>query len=362
MAVDTIQSIAEASAEFIAWARLTKAEATGRAYEAALRRFCAFAQVRGLIEPSDVHVRDVDDWLLSLRSEGLAPITVNHRLATLRSFWRWMRRRELCENNPASDADRLRQPQPLPSYLSADEQRRLLAWLRDRPGDAGRRDEALFCISLYAGLRCNELVNLKLADLDLPGGTLHVRDGKGGKDRELPIVPQLAEAIERYLPARLRLLAGVRPGIRQYRGRAFARINKRDHYLGPAGSDESRQRYDALMDVLRGDPRPCPWLLVAVHGTDAAQPAKASVNARGEKLGRHSVNYIVRRRGQQAIGRHVHPHELRHSFATRLREAGGGIELIGEALGHADIGTTMMYAHLAGDQRRAKIAGLLAGV
>ncbi len=144
------------------------------------------------------------------------------------------------------------------------------------------RDLAMFELFYSSGLRLNELVMLDMADLDLAEGLLKVRFGKGGKQRLLPVGIKAVRAIEKWL--------NVRPG--------------------------------------------------------ASSPA-IFVSARGERLGRRSVELRLKKWcGKHGLSEHVHPHMLRHSFASHLLEASQDIRAVQELLGHANIGTTQIYTHL----------------
>ena len=146
----------------------------------------------------------------------------------------------------------------------------------------GHRDQAILELFYSSGLRLAELVGLNLDQLDLPAGLVQVR-GKGNKERVLPIGRKAREALETWLPLR------------------------------------------ALSNPADG----------AVF-----------VSQRGRRLGARAVQIRVRQAGVRELGQHLHPHMLRHSFASHMLESSQDLRSVQELLGHADIGTTQIYTHL----------------
>ena len=161
----------------------------------------------------------------------------------------------------------------------------LAAQLLDSPGEddwLGRRDQAMLELFYSSGLRLSELAGLDIADLDLQQGEVRVT-GKGNKTRVLPV------------------------------GRMARR---------------------ALQD----------WLSVRPASDQAAQPL--FVSQRGSALTPRAIQLRLRRHGVEQIGQHLHPHMLRHSFASHMLESSGDLRAVQELLGHADISTTQIYTHL----------------
>lgn len=161
----------------------------------------------------------------------------------------------------------------------------LAAQLLDSPGEddwLGRRDQAMLELLYSSGLRLSELAGLDIADLDLQQGEVRVT-GKGNKTRVLPV------------------------------GRMARR---------------------ALQD----------WLSVRPASDQAAQPL--FVSQRGSALTPRAIQLRLRRHGVERIGQHLHPHMLRHSFASHMLESSGDLRAVQELLGHADISTTQIYTHL----------------
>lgn len=310
------QGLEQLSRQFLAWLKIRRSAKTVETYAVALELFCEFTADRGIEIAADVDHQAVEQFLAWLLDRGVSPKTVNNRLAALRSFWRWMRRNGITLSNVPADCERLPMRKSLPRYLSIEDTEKFLAGLAARPGAVARRDEAIIATALLAGLRCSELVGLRLADVNLKDNILRVV-GKGDKEREFPIVPRLAKLLNAYLQETRQLLLEPTP---------------------LTGSE---------------------WFFVSANPTREASGAKRAGRAVGAQLGRHAFNGQLRKISREVLGRHVHPHMLRHSFASRLRERGADLQLIGEALGHESIDTTQIYAHLATSHRRKLLQGFL---
>ena len=207
------------------------------------------------------------------------------------------------------------------------------------------------------------MAQLELAHLNLDGGVLRVVEGKGQKDRELPVVPRLEAILRRYL-AEVREPLVKRPIGRIIEGMA----------MSLAGCD---RRYTRTVAIVQGGkyrslgraipppeevermraaliPPTSPYGFVIAGDTNGHRKARA-----GKSLVSRSVLRVVREVVGPIVGRPVYTHMLRHSFASRLRENGADLQDIQEALGHSAIATTTMYAHISTRRRRAKLAEYL---
>jgi site-specific recombinase XerD len=276
----------------------------------------------------------------------------------LRTFWKWMVREEITMKNPAADVFLLPTHKKLPGYLSIPEQEKLLEALAQDPTPLGVRDYALVATGLLTGLRCSELSHLQLGHLNLEAGILRVVEGKGRKDRELPIIPRLERILRLYLevtrPGLLALPAGYimapRTAQREVSWSVVHTLpnGKRRRVARAKSREEAERLRAATPSSLAANP------YVFVRGSAQWLPKHGA-----ESLGPRTIFMTIRRLCQAALNRKVHPHMLRHSFASRLRENGADLQDIQEALGHAVITTTTMYAHLTTRRQREKLAKYL---
>ena len=303
--------LTEHATTFLRWLALIRGRApnTVAAYTRDVASFLEFCAIGRLAEADQVAPRHVEAYLAWIqRDRGVGPRTANRRLHALRAWWRWMEREGVASRNPAALTELLRAPTRLPVYLSKSERRRVLTELAKDTSPHGWRDRALIVTALFAGLRCEELATLRLDAVDLEARKLRVI-GKGDKERELPIARRLHVTLSFYL-------AHVRP-----------RLTERHSH---------------------------PWVFARVDERGIWRKHRA-----GEPLLTRSIYAIVRERLSPILGRPVHPHMLRHSFASMLREAGADLQLIQESLGHSSIETTTIYARLATPRRITELDRLL---
>jgi len=242
---------------------------------------------------ADVTSGELESWVASMRAEGLAASTIARRVSAVRAFFRHLVLIGTRDENPAASVQLPRRGRTLPRALSPAETERLID---AAAGSTPRalRDRALVEILYGAGLRVSEAVGLEKNGVALEDRVVRVL-GKGGKERLVPLGRPAAEAVRRYL-------ALGRPHLdRRYRPELF-------------------------------------------------------LNARGGALTRAGAFLILRKLADRAglePGR-VHPHLLRHSFATHLLEGGADLRSVQEMLGHADLGTTERYTHVS-DRRRREV-------
>jgi integrase/recombinase XerC len=254
------------------------------AYRRDLTDFAAFAAGRiPEVDAERVEESHVRQWLGQGHRGGLAPSTLQRRLSALRAFFRHRGRESATRRNPALGVRAPRRKRTLPKALEADQLGRYLAAPDDAP--LTLRDVAMAELLYSSGLRLAELRDLDLTDLDLAQRLVTVT-GKGSKTRTVPIGRMALDALGRWLP-------------------------------------------------LRPEPR----------DEDAAQAVFLSQRGRriGERAIQLRIRHLARRNG---IGQHVHPHMLRHSFASHLLESSGDLRAVQELLGHSNISTTQIYTHL----------------
>ncbi len=258
------------------------------AYRRDLERYAAVLADRGVDDPANASKEDVVAFVAAQRERGLAPSSVERSLACVRSLHRFLVREGLAVEQPAARVPLPKVPSRLPEHLSIDDVDRLLSQpFPETP--AGLRDRAVLEVLYGCGVRVSELTGLDLGDVDGERGVMRVR-GKGDKQRFVPLAGDAARALDDYL------------------------VHGRGH-LRPRKS------------TLRTD------------------PSAVFVNVRGGRLSRQAVFGIVRRYGS-AVGLELHPHTLRHSFATHMLEGGADLRALQELLGHADISTTQVYTHV----------------
>lgn len=256
---------------------------TVSAYERDLAVFQRLFQAQGHEAWASITPKDVRAALATLHRKGLAPRSLSRKLSALRQFFDHLLRQEALPFNPVVDIRAPKKEQRLPKFLDVDEAAQLLDREADSP--ALLRDKAMFELTYSCGLRVAELAGCDVQSVDVSAALLRVT-GKGNRTREIPVGRQALQALEAWLKARLL------------------------------------------------------WL------KDEAESA-LFLNQRGQRL---SVRGIQQRLAllakQVGLGRHVHPHMLRHSFASHLLQSGANLRSVQELLGHADIGTTQIYTHL----------------
>ncbi len=253
-------------------------------YRRDLRRFAAFLEQRGIDDWSRVDHETVSAHAAQRFRQGCAGTTIARELSSIRGLYRYLIRHQLATRNPAQDVKAPRSERKLPRTADSEQLDRLLQ-ARDDDPPLRRRDLALFELMYSSGLRLAELASLNLADIDFAERSLRVT-GKGRKQRQLPIGRKAIEALQRWLPARRELLR------------------------------------------------------------DPSEPA-LFVNQHGRRLSHRGIQHRLRQlAAAQGLDLDLHPHMLRHSFATHLLESSADLRAVQELLGHADIATTQVYTHL----------------
>jgi integrase/recombinase XerD len=269
---------------------LSTARLAPRTVDAYRRDLADFSAWLGA-SPAAASPEQLASYLAQLRADGLAATTIARRVAALRSFFRHQVLLGARPDNPASELELPRRRRALPKTLSPGEVERLIdAAAGTTPRSL--RDRALVELLYGAGLRVSEAVGLERAAVDLEGRLVRTI-GKGSKERVVPIGREAVEALRRYLA----------------RGRPYL---------------DKRHRPEVFL------------------------------NAQGGALTRAGA-FLILRRLAGAAGlepERVHPHLLRHSFATHLLEGGADLRSVQEMLGHADLATTELYTHVSDRRRR----------
>ncbi len=281
--------------------RRDAAARTRRAYALDVGQFARWAVTRRLL-PELVGVKDVRRYIALLSGANAAPSTTARKLAALRALFASQREHGRIAQNPADLVSTPRRSSYLPRVLKEKEAARLLDAIPAR-NSLEQRDQALFELAYGCGLRAEELVSLKITDIDYDGEQLRV-EGKGRKTRYLP-VGEVAMAAVRLYAARGRngLTAPSAPGERAGEEGALF-LSKTGK---PLGTSDVRRRLRA-------------W------ATRAQIPGGAT------------------------------PHALRHSFATHLLDGGADLRSIQELLGHASVSTTQVYTRVESARLRSAYA------
>lgn len=270
--------------------------ATLRAYRREVARFVDHAAtVRR--EPSDIRAADVRDWIAELWGQHLKPRSLERALSSIRTYFGFLVAEGIIDANPAATVPLPRTQHNQPDVVDRYAIEGLIESFPDTP--AGRRDAALVELLYGSGLRVGELVALDMDDVSFDDRLLRVR-GKGRKERIVPFGRRAADGVRAYLP------------------------------------DRSRWRRGAT-----GDDQPL------------------FVNQRGGRLSDRSVRRILDAAVNRTADLHrLHPHALRHAFATHLLEAGMDLRAIQELMGHSSLATTQIYtgvdlAHLMAVHRKS---------
>ena len=253
---------------------------TVAAYRRDLKRFQCFCAERQIDQWRSIEGTDVRLYVSTRHKAGMVAKSLQRELAAIRSFFQYLLKKQLVEKNPAQGIQAPKSRKKLPKVLDVDQ----VAGILDASPDSVLeiRDVAIFELFYSSGLRLSELVMLDIHDIDLSEGSLKVRHGKGGKQRQVPIGRKAVDAIQRWLSCR--------PDTESY----------------------------ALF-----------------------------VSARGVRLGQRSVQMRLEKWCvKHGLAEHIHPHMLRHSFASHLLETSQDIRAVQELLGHSDVSTTQIYTHL----------------
>ncbi len=252
---------------------------TLRAYRKDLEYFFRFVNIK----PEEVELADVRGFIADQLKSGLSRTTVSRRLASIRSFSKFLYREGFKRASPAKLVPNPRVPKLLPRFLSVDDTFSLV----EKPGGPGflsARDRAILELLYSSGLRVSELSGLDVEDINTKEGLVKVK-GKGKKERIVPVGSKALDAIKSYLVERI------------------SSIKRKDKAL--------------------------------------------FLNRRGSRLTDRGVRRVVVKYARMmGISGHIGPHALRHTFASHLLQGGADLRVIQELLGHSSLSTTQKYTHL----------------
>ena len=280
--------IERACDEYLSYLRIERGSSplTVEAYASDLADYRAFLADAGIDEVNRIDRDAIVAYEADMVERGYATSSIDRHVSVLKGFHKFLVRDGYAHDNPAATVRLPRPPEKLPDVLSIEQVNSLLdSQTGDRPLDL--RNRAILEVLYGCGLRVSECSGLDMADCALPDGYLRVF-GKGGKERIAPISGCAARALKEYLE--------------------IGRTQLMKPYAKPT--------------------------------------AAVFLNARGSRLTRQSIHQIVAKAGLAIGVENLHPHTLRHSFATHMLAGGADLRVIQEILGHADISTTQIYTHV----------------
>jgi integrase/recombinase XerC len=272
---------------------------TQRNYRNDLRHFLHHLDELDRDLPS-VDRRLVREYLSSLVDAGFAPPSIARKLSTVRSFFRYLREVEVVDTDPLLGVRGPRRPRRLPAFLT-DEQIQTLIASADDDSPKGLRDRAVLELMYASGLRVGEIAALNVPDVDLEE-RISLVHGKGSRERMVIMGKPAARAVQSYIS------------------------DGRPHL--------AKQKEIALF-----------------------------LNRDGTRLSQRAVQIMVKKRALAAgIDRSVHPHLLRHTFATHLLEGGAELRVVQTLLGHSNVNTTQIYTHVTDAAKRRTVEDALEGI
>lgn len=296
---------------------------TVEAYESDLTKYTNWLrEVRKINDVSKITQLDIEEYVRAMSSQAMAaqrlgPRTIARRIASIHEWNKFMLSNAQIASDPSAEVKAPKQSEHLPDVLSISEVERVI----DAAGGFGStdavslRDRALVEFLYATGARVSEAVGLKFEDIDLAESVVRL-SGKGQKQRLVPIGKCAVRALRDYLDKARPILAS-----RAQKSQATAESQVKSS--SNSSSNASSKSANSHMIFL---------------------------NKRGKSLSRQSAWEAIARAGKMAkIGKELHPHTLRHSFATHLISGGADVRTVQELLGHASVTTTQIYTHISPD-------------
>ncbi|MFP5181954.1 tyrosine recombinase XerC [Bacillus altitudinis] len=263
-------------------------------YTESIEEFVRFMNIQGIDGFEEVSYQDTRIYLTEAYEKGLTRRTISKKVSALRSFYKFLLREQLVKENPFLLVSLPKQDKRIPSFLYEEELKELFT-VSDVNTPLGQRNQAILELLYATGMRVSELCSLKESDLDLSMDTVLVH-GKGSKQRYVPFGTYAHEALSTYL-------------------------------------EDGRQKLN-------------------VKGKDRAD-SHVFLNQRGAPLTDRGVRFILTELMKKASGTlHIHPHMLRHTFATHLLNEGADLRSVQELLGHSNLSSTQVYTHVSKDSLR----------
>ncbi|WP_017185483.1 tyrosine recombinase XerC [Alkalibacillus haloalkaliphilus] len=259
-------------------------------YVADLQQFNQFLSREVISHFNAVNYSDIRLYLTELYNSGLSRVSASRKLSSLRTFYYYLEKENIVEHNPIEYVSMPKRDKKIPQFFYAEELERLFN-VEDCSQPLGQRNQALIEILYATGIRVSELVQIKLKDFDYTLGTILVH-GKGNKERYVPFGAYAQTAVKEYIEdGRKELIS------------------------------KSKQEVDQLF-----------------------------INFRGTPLTDEGVRYILNDMMKRAaLTSSIHPHKLRHTFATHLLNEGADMRSVQEMLGHESLSSTQIYTHVTKD-------------
>ncbi len=252
-------------------------------YQRDLKQLLAFCEQQDLSSWQAIKSSHIRQFIAQLNRQGLAGRSIQRSLSAIRSLYRFLIREQLADNNPAQAVQAPKVKKRLPATLDVDQMNALLD--NTQQGNViASRDHAMMELFYSSGLRLAELANLNIRDVDFADQLVYVT-GKGNKSRVIPVGTMAITALKNWL--------------------------------------EQREKWGGY------------------------EQTALFITQQGRRLGLRSIQKRMSYWGKkQGISDQVHPHRLRHAFASHMLEASGDLRAVQELLGHADISTTQIYTHV----------------
>ncbi|MFU0542676.1 site-specific tyrosine recombinase [Gardnerella pickettii] len=302
---------------------------TVEAYESDLTKYTNWLrEARKISDVNEITQLDIEEYVRAMSSQAmssqnLGPRTIARRIASIHEWNKFMLSNAQIASDPSAEVKAPKQSEHLPDVLSISEVERVI----DAAGGFGStdavslRDRALVEFLYATGARVSEAVGLKFEDIDLAESVVRL-SGKGQKQRLVPIGKCAVRALRDYLDKARPILAS-----RAQKSQATAE--------SPAtAQSQVKSRLKSPLNAL----------------SKSANSHMIFLNKRGKALSRQSAWEAISHAGKMAkIGKELHPHTLRHSFATHLISGGADVRTVQELLGHASVTTTQIYTHISPD-------------
>lgn len=309
---------------------------TVEAYESDLTKYTNWLrEARKINDVSKITQLDIEEYVRAMSSQAmssqamaaqnLGPRTIARRIASIHEWNKFMLSNAQIASDPSAEVKAPKQAEHLPDVLSISEVERVI----DAAGGFGStdaislRDRALVEFLYATGARVSEAVGIKFEDIDLAESVVRL-SGKGQKQRLVPIGKCAVRALRDYLDKARPILA--------------SRAQKSEASASAASNSSSKSSLNSSSNASSNS------------SSKSANSHMIFLNKRGKALSRQSAWEAISRAGKMAkIGKELHPHTLRHSFATHLISGGADVRTVQELLGHASVTTTQIYTHISPD-------------